>query len=312
MKKFLCFITALLMISGLFACSPDKTAELQLPENIIPKEERLDFLRYTGNESILDIQEINTSNTLEALCSTYKFTYSCEGVSVKAYISIPADCNEDNPYKCLLYNRGGNSRLGLLTDIDTAEISVAVDRIVIASQYRGADGSTAKDEFGGADLKDVIKLVDLCENTFDFADMTDFCSVGVSRGGMMTYMLARADERIDRIIAISAVSDLIKSYEEREDMRQILDYSIGGSPEEYPAQYENRSAICWADEINIPVLMIHSKRDKQVSYSQAEALKEAFDKNGIPCTLITHKDNVHGLHSEDIDKIALWLDNFDK
>lgn len=267
----------------------------------------VDFCIYDGTYNISDVEEISLPNKLSKECKTYKFTYISDGNRVKGYISIPNDCNTASPFKCVLYNRGGNSRIGLLTDTDTAKICSQLDRVVVASQYRGADSGTGKDEFGGADLNDLTTLVDLCESAFYFIDMTDFCVAGVSRGGMMAYMLARVDARINRIIAISAVSDLSSAYNEREDMRTLLTNCIGGSPEALPNEYEKRSAICWADEITVPVLMIHSKGDEQVSFSQSEVLKAEFDKNGTECTFIAYDDSTHGLHSEDISVIKDWL-----
>lgn len=269
----------------------------------------VDFYAYEGTNGISQIIEITLPNKLSKECKTYKFTYTSDGNSVKGYISIPHDCNTSNPFKCILYNRGGNSRIGLLTDTDTAQICSQLDHVVVASQYRGADSGTGKDEFGGADLNDLSTLVDLCESTFDFIDMTDFCVTGVSRGGMMAYMLARVDDRINRIIAISAVSDLSSAYYDREDMRVLLNNAIGGSPEQLSSEYQNRSAICWADEITVPVLMIHSKGDEQVSFSQAEALKAEFDKVGTPCKFVTYDDSTHGMHKEDISVIKNWLSN---
>ena len=35
--------------------------------------------------------------------------------------------------------------------------------IIFTSQYRNADGGTGTDEFGGKDLNDVIKLIDIVE-----------------------------------------------------------------------------------------------------------------------------------------------------
>lgn len=267
----------------------------------------VNFSEYEGIQTISDIHQVKLPRKYSKHCKSYKFTYNSDGCSVKAYISIPLDCNSENKKTCLLYNRGGNSRIGLLKDTDTAQICAQINRVVIASQYRGADSGTGKDEFGGADINDLTSLIDMCESTFDFTDIRDLCVAGVSRGGMMTYMLARKDSRVSRIIAVSAVSDLEKAYNDREDMRELLKNSIGGSPELLPTEYKNRSAICWADEITIPVLMIHSKYDEQVSYSQAESLKSEFDKNGVECTLITHEDNLHGLHKEDISTIKEWL-----
>lgn len=161
-------------------------------------------------------------------CISYKFTYISDGYQVKAYISIPLSLVENQSLgKCILYNRGGNSKIGLLGDEDTAKLCVLTNRIIVASQYRGADGGSGKDEFGGKDLNDVIKLIDLCETHFDFINMKDFCVAGVSRGGMMTYMTAKQDNRVKGIIAISAVSDLFQSYEAREDMQNYFITILG-------------------------------------------------------------------------------------
>ena len=207
---------------------------------------------------------------------------------------------------CILYNRGGNKEIGMLTDNSTANMCAVLDYIVIASQYRGTDGSEMADQFGGDDLHDVIKLIDLCQNDFSFVDMTDFCVAGESRGGMMTYMTARQDSRVKRIIAVSALSDLFKGYDERKDMQDVIYSYIGGTPKERKAEYEKRSAIYWADEIKVPVLIIHSKNDKQVSFKQAEEMYAKLKKT-TDCTFITHDDDVHGIHKEDLKTITDWL-----
>ncbi len=295
MKKILSVFTALLLVF-LCGCNMDEKNSI-----------RINFLDY-GSEEVFDIEEIDLSRKLRKNCLSYKFTYLSEGYKIKAYISIPmtvvekADCG-----KAILYNRGGNSNIGLIGDEDTAKICIATNRIVVASQYRGADGSEGKDEFGGDDLKDIIKLIDLCESEFSFIKMEDFCALGVSRGGMMSYMAARQDSRIKRIIAVSAVSDLFSSYEEREDMKTVLNTCIGCSPEISPDEYENRSAVCWANELTLPVLIIHSREDEQVSFTQAEDLYEELQKYNEDVTFIIRDDGVHGLTKDDSQTVSEWL-----
>lgn len=298
MKKILSLIfSCVIILSALSGCTA----------KYMPANSQYDFASYES-DNLYDIEQVSLSGELSKSCVSYKFTYLSDYCEVKGYISLPLDCIKNStPAKCILYNRGGNSNIGLLSDESTAVICASTNRIVIASQYRGADGGTGNDEFGGKDLNDVKTLIDMCENTFKFADMNDFCIAGVSRGGMMSYMTARTDSRIKGIIAISAVSDLEKAYEEREDMKNLLQNSIGGSPTDLPDEYKKRSAICWADEIKVPVLMIHSKLDEMVSYSQAESLYSEFQKNKLDCTFITYDDDVHGLHTEDTEKINSWL-----
>ena len=274
----------------------------------ISSDSPFNFESYENENGISDIEPIALSGNLSKNCASYKFTYTSDNYSVKAYISIPIDCIESSaPYECIIYNRGGNSKIGLLNDEDTAVISAETDRIVLASQYRGADGGTGQDQFGGDDVKDVTTLIDLCDNCFEFASIDNLCVAGVSRGGMMSYMTARADSRVKRIITVSAVSDLFQAYNDRDDMKTVLQNYIGGSPDDLPYEYENRSAVYWADEITVPVLMIHSKRDKQVSFSQAEELNKKFEEYRVDCKFVSYDDDIHGFHKEDYKIISEWL-----
>lgn len=297
-KPFLSLNLILILLCGFWGC-------IGTPNQSAADEGILNFAEYESDE-LYDIERVSLIGALGSKCATYKFTYLSDYYEIKGYISIPNSVSKAEPGKCILFNRGGNSSIGVLEDGDTAKICVESNRIVIASQYRGAGGSGGKDQYGGDDLHDVIKLIDFCEQ-FDFADMTDFCAVGVSRGGVMTYMSARQDGRIKRIVAVSAVSDLFSSYRERQDMRDVLVEYIGCRPDDNPYEYERRSAVYWTDDIKVPVLLIHSRQDKQVSFQQSEKMYEKL-KDSTDCTFITHDDDLHGAHSEDLEKITEWLE----
>lgn len=314
MKKLLSLIVVLMLAAGLCACGGDtgdigdEDATYEAAEPTTSGMTSFDFMDYDFVGGIYNTEEIELSKELSAVCKSYKFEYQSGNEIIRGFISIPLDCiNSQTPSKCIIFNRGGNSELGLLNDSDTARICQATGRVVLASQYRGAGVSSGVDEFGGDDVNDVITLIDICQYNLAFVDMSDLCVAGVSRGGMMSYIVARDDSRVKKIVAVSAVSDLKASYEEREDMRAILDEYIGGSPQDLPAEYANRSAICWPEKIKVPTLMIHSKGDEQVAFSQAEALYAAFEQNGLDCTFKVYDDATHGFHAEDMKLIADWL-----
>jgi dipeptidyl aminopeptidase/acylaminoacyl peptidase len=273
-----------------------------------------DFNSYLDRDDIISMEQIPLVDEADKHCTAYKFLYKSDEYEVAGFISIPNECIEKKvPYPCMIYNRGGNRDYGSITKQDVqglAYYSYYYDRVVIASQYRGGWGSTGKDEFGGEDLNDVIKLIDLAEK-MDFIDIDDLFVIGASRGGMMSYMAARIDDRIKKLIIISGVADLTSTYNERTDMKRLLIELIGGSPQELPQEYEARSAVCWADEINVPVLIFHSKGDDRVSYEQAQAMVNALQEAGKDCTFITYDDDIHGHHKEDFDIILRWLDGED-
>jgi dipeptidyl aminopeptidase/acylaminoacyl peptidase len=126
----------------------------------------------------------------------YKIRYKSDDEEVVGFVSAPADYQNKN-YPVLLYNRGGGPGL-TLNEPSHIRFLAQFGFIVLASQYRGADGGTGKDEFGGADVNDVVKLIDL-------AEMLSFASgkiymLGWSRGAMQTYITLSKDDRIDAAV----------------------------------------------------------------------------------------------------------------
>ena len=312
MKRLTAIILSLVMAAIVFsACSGNSIVKNQesVSETAVATEETniYEMENYENNE-VFGFVKVNQGGKYDGFCTTYKFNYLSDGLKIEGYLSIPLSVEKtQKPGKCVMFNHGGNRDYGKLENNTLAPICAVCDRIVIASQYRGCGGSEGEDHFGGDDLNDVIKLIDLCEKHFSFIDMDDFCVAGSSRGGVMTYPAARKDSRIKRIIALSALCDLFEAYEVRDDMKTVLKETIGFTPEEKPEEYKERSAVYWADEIKIPVLIFHAKQDKQVPYSQAEKLYEKL-KDNTDCTFIIYDDDIHGIvHEKDYQTIRDWL-----
>ena len=131
--------------------------------------------------------------------------------------------------------------------------------------------------------------------------------VGESRGGMMTYLAIRQDDRIKKAVVVSGIADTFMHYEERPDMKRIYVPLVGGTPDEMPEEYEKRSATYWADEIKCPVLIIHSKLDPRVSYAQAEKMVQCLEKAGKEYKFVSYEDDTHGFHREAVELIREWL-----
>ena len=319
MKKLFALSLSAVMALSFVGCQNSTTADSDTSVNSIEstvpvtesqiKNDIYNLYDYE-NDEVFYVEKMDLNDKLSALCTTYEFSFLSDGYQIKAYISIPNESIEtQKSCKCLLYNRGGHYSYGSLDYEYLSTICAYTKRIVVACEIRGDNGSEGQDQFGGDELHDVIKLIDLCENHFGFVDMDDFGTMGVSRGGVATYMTARQDKRIKKIIVCSGIADLFQCYEEREDgMKQVLRDCIGGSPEEMPEEYEKRSAVCWADEINIPVLIVHSKGDERVPFEQAQKMYDLL-KDHTDCTFISHDDDLHGIHEDDIPKVIEWLEN---
>lgn len=271
-------------------------------------EEVWDVNQYEKLEDITSIEKMDLGKMLpEGVdVSTYKIKYQVDDCTVVSYLSVPNACIEEKEaYPCIIFNRGGNREFSANEPEDIAYLAESSGKVIFATQYRGVDGGTGTEEYGGADLNDVIKLIDFCEE-FAFVDMEQIYMMGVSRGGMMTYMAAREDSRIKKAVVISGLSDAFMAYDERLDMQILFKELVGETPKSNPEEYIKRSAVYWAEEIKCPILIIHSKLDKKVSFKQAEKMTKALEEVGKEYKFICYEDDVHGLHPEDFSIIMEW------
>ena len=250
----------------------------------------------------MDMSQLPESyaDILRGICEriqTYQILYRVDGCTVAAYVSVPKDYTE-NTRPLIIFNRGGNGNFGAYSAAQIGMIAQLTDCVVIASQYRETKPGTGTDEFGGADVEDVLFWVDRVKD-MGFVDHQNVYMVGESRGGMQTCLALCADK--DRVIraavCVSGVYDLFATYEQRTDMRDMLNYRVGGTPTSAPERYEARSPICFVDEIEVPLLMIHSTGDEKVAYSQAAAFAEAMQNSGKTYELITRNTASHGLET---------------
>ncbi len=295
-RKFTFFTILCLVFLNVCACGKENG------------EDAWDIEQYESREDLISIEKLDLGRIISAgvEVSTYKVRYQSDDCEVVSYLSVPNACIEEKEaYPCIIYNRGGNREYSANKPEYIAYLAESSGKIIFATQYRGVDGGTGKDEFGGADLHDVLKLIDLCEE-FAFVDMEQLYMMGVSRGGMMTYMAAREDDRIKKAVVISGLADSFMAYEERSDMQQVFKELVGYAPKSDPEAYEKRSATYWAEEIKCPLLIIHSKLDERVSFGQAEKMVKALEEAGKEYKFISYEDDVHGLHPEDFAIIMEW------
>ena len=218
----------------------------------------------------------------------YHIRYESGEEEVGGYICAPKDYLNKN-YPVLIYNPGGG---GLKAG--DVQYTARFGFIVLASAYRGGGlGSTGKDGYGGKDVNDVIKLMDLAEEfTFTNGKMYMF---GWSRGGMETYNVLSRDDRIDAAVAGAGPTDLTKFYDEFVVNRREARFHgyIGGSPETHPEEYEARSAVCWPDKINTPLWIAHGTADDTVLVHHSEELYKVMNALGkdVKLTLFPEMDH---------------------
>jgi dipeptidyl aminopeptidase/acylaminoacyl peptidase len=74
------------------------------------------------------------------------------------------------------------------------------------------------------------------------------------------------------------------TYEERKDLRRMMKRVIGGTPQKYPERYKWRTPLYEAEKIEAPVLLIHGRKDQNVSVEHAYQLEKRLKELGKSVT----------------------------
>lgn len=257
---------------------------------------------------------VEAARELAKVVEVSSITYLSDGLRVRGYLAVP---RKGGRLPCVVYNRGGNRSFGALDD---ASALLALGRlaswgyVVVASQYRGNEGGEGREEFGGADVNDVLNLIPLLES-HPRADASRIGMLGVSRGGMMTYLALARTDRIAAAVVVGGLSDLADSGRRRPGMESVYAALIPGYPEEGTGGLDERSAIRWVERLPraTPLLLQHGAADDRVDPSQALALAGRLVETGHTVRLVLFEGGDHvltGHAKESLQLTRAWLDTY--
>ena len=247
-------------------------------------------------------------------------------------ILIAPKVHGDRKWPAIIFNRGGTGDFSRITDDGRTPCSrenptclTVVDLYLfakagfvgIASDYR-FHGPTAKgDEWGGADVDDVLNLVPILKS-LDYVDGDRLYMLGVSRGGTDTYIALKRGISVKAAAVVAGPSDLEAFAKYRPEFVNGDD-TYDGFAKVWPdyehraaEHYRIRSAVYWADQINVPVLILQSRTDKLVPVTQSLRMAEALQEKGKVYALHIYDRDGHSLPQNRDDrnrKIIEWFNN---
>lgn len=242
-------------------------------------------------------------------------TYLSDGLKVKGYLAAP---KQGANLPCVIYNRGGSRDFGALNDQRAASFLAPIASwgyVVVASNYRGSPGSEGKDEFGGADVNDVLHLLPLLGSKPQ-ADTSRVGIYGWSRGGLMTYLALTKTDQIAAAVIGAGASDAFDAARRRPEMEtQVYAQLIPGFATNRDAALAARSPVLWADKLakKTPLLLLQGSADSRVHPSQAFKMAEQLFAHQHPFRLVFFEGGEHGLfeHQAEVDRLTRdWLDRY--
>ena len=244
-----------------------------------------------------------------------RITYLSDGLTVTGYLWKPKD-TAGRKLPLIVFNRGGNRDFGQLSPWEQEGFYSYVSNgfVVIASQYRGVDGGEGREEFGGAEIHDVLNLLPLAK-ALGFVDMSNVFLLGESRGGMETYLALKNGMPVNAAAVVSGEADLVAGSKDRPEMiYQVYRQLIPGFAKNGTELLRERSVVAWPEKINAPVLILHGTADWRTDpKDQALAVAEKLQALHKTYELILYADDSHGLpfHWRDRDqKIVEWFKRY--
>lgn len=243
--------------------------------------------------------------------------YESDGLKVKAYLVTPKKSVEGG-VPSIIYNRGGNREFGNLNEYKMAFILARVASWgynVVGSQYRGNDGGEGQEEFGGADVNDVINLIPLVEKLPN-ARPEKIGMYGWSRGGMMTYLALTKTNKIKAAVVGGALSDLKTMDDSRNGEMGVYVFRelMPGYEQNKEILLYERSAIYHANEMckTTPILLLHGTADWRVVPEESLTMALSLQKAGVPYRLMMFEGGDHGLNEFDAEVDEVTKEWFDK
>lgn len=243
-----------------------------------------------------------------------RITYRSNTLRVRGAIVQP---KAPGPYPCVIYLRGGNRDFGRLSDWKIAKGMARMASwgyVVVATEYRGVAGGTGLEQFGGAEVNDVLNLIPLLEN-LPQADASRMALNGGSRGGMMTFLALKASDRFQAAVVRAGLTDLHRWVRERPGIESVLRELIPGYASDRERVLKERSAVHWAERLKskAPVLMFHGSSDWRILPGSSLDMAAALQKARHPYRLIMLEGSDHGLneHRDEVEaQTRAWLDRF--
>ena len=244
--------------------------------------------------------------------------YASGGLDVPGVLIRPRDTG-GRRWPAIIYNRGGSGDYGRLDHLAIVEMLLLARAgfVLIASDYRFHGQTARQDPWGGADVDDVLNLVPAVRS-LPYVDPERLFMLGQSRGGMMTYLALKRGAPMRAAAVTSGVSDLealgryrpefVNGNENMDGWAKLWpDYATRSAE-----HYRERSAVFWADQIRVPILILASRTDKLVPADQALRLAEALQAKGATYELQIYVDDGHGLPLNRADRIRRIVEWFSR
>ena len=248
---------------------------------------------------------------------------SFDGQDIQGWVIHPRDFDPDQRYPALLYIHGGPHAMYGTTFFHEFQTLADAGYVVFITNPRGSSGygqdfgNIIQYRYPGDDYKDLMAGTDwLLEQ--GYVDEERLGVTGGSGGGLLTAWVVT---QTDRFAAAAAQRSVINwhSFVGTADMNFFfVERWFSAPPWEEPMQYIERSPLAYVDQVETPILMIHSAEDWRTPLEQTQQFYAQLRMQDKPARMVIFPEASHGLSRggrpsqrvERLNHIRDWFDEY--
>ncbi|HET7480172.1 MAG TPA: alpha/beta fold hydrolase [Rubrobacteraceae bacterium] len=223
-----------------------------------------------------------------------------------------------------LYRATGRS-IGTVVLVHGGPTSISEDRFnaqvqylvgrgfdVLSPNYRGSIGfglefqeKIKEDGWGGREQEDIRTGIEALISA-GIAEPYRVGVTGTSYGGYSAWWAIThyPPETTAAAAPICGMTDLTVDYHTtRPDLRPYSEEMMGGTPEDIPERYTERSPINFIQNVRGSLLIVQGLKDPNVTPENVQVVVEELDRRRIPYELLTFEDEGHGISRPDNLKV---------
>ncbi|WP_102261779.1 S9 family peptidase [Mesobacillus jeotgali] len=223
-----------------------------------------------------------------------------DGTPLNGWIMKPAGYEQGKKYPLILEIHGGPHAMYANSYFNEFQVLAAEGYGVLYINPRGSHGygqqfvNAVRGDYGGGDYQDVMDAVDYALENFDFIDKDRLGVTGGSYGGFMTNWIVGHTDRFKAAVTQRSISNWISFYGVSDIGYYFTEWQIQADLSNLETLWKH-SPIAYVDEINTPLLILHSEKDYRCPIEQAEQLFIALKRQGKKTKFIRFPESNHEL-----------------
>ncbi|OLS33683.1 S9 family peptidase [Bacillus sp. MRMR6] len=246
-----------------------------------------------------------------------------DGWKVQGWLMKPIGFEKGKKYPLLLEIHGGPHAMYGNTFMNEFQMLAAKGYAVLYVNPRGGHGygqefvDAVRGDYGGGDYQDLMRAVDYVLEKFDFIDADKLGVTGGSYGGFMTNWIVGHTNRFKAAVTQRSISNWISFYGVSDIGYYFTEWQIGTDLSDIQTLWKH-SPLAYVNQVDTPLLILHSEKDYRCPIEQAEQLFIALKRLGKKTMFVRFPEENHelsrsgkpSLRKSRLDYIINWFEEY--